>query len=84
MEADVMKELDELKTAVAHAEAKASRAEARADQAASVAMGAVESQKHIHAALEASHAQMGEMLAAQRKMVNLVEMLAKSVLTPDG
>ena len=77
-----MEELKVLKAAVAHAEARATQAQDRADHAASVALGAVESIKHFQSALEAGHSQMGEMLAAQRKMVGVVEMLARATLAP--
>lgn len=78
----MQEELKDLRTAVEHAEAKASRAEERADQAAAVAMSSLEGQKHFHAALEHAHAQMGEMLAAQKKMMGVVEVLAKAALAP--
>jgi hypothetical protein len=70
----------ELKVAIEHAEMKATRAEERSADAAAIALGAVESVRHFQNALESGHAQMGEMLVAQRKMVNIVELLAKSVL----
>jgi len=77
---DMTEELEVLRRSVAHAEEKASRAEERAESAASIALGAVESVRHFQNALEAGHAQMGEMLVAQRKMVSIVEMLARSVM----
>ncbi len=58
------------------------RAEAKADQAAEVAMGAVETIKHLQAAAEAAHAREGENLAAMRKMVNIVEALSRPLLGP--
>jgi hypothetical protein len=80
---EMLLELQKLRSAIQNTEAAAAsardaaaRAESRCDQAASVALGAVESMRHFQSALEAGHAQMGEMLAAQRKLVNIVSMLA--------
>lgn len=56
------------------------RAEAKADRAAEVALGAVETIKHFQAAAEHGHAKEGEQLAAMRKMVNIVESLSSAVL----
>lgn len=77
---DLQMQLDELRSHVKAAEATAHRAEDRAAQASSIALAAIENQRHAQTALEASHTQMGEMLAMTRKMTNLMETLASSVL----
>jgi len=61
-------------------EARVSRAEAKADRAAEIALGAVETIKHFQSAAEHSHAKEGEQLAAMRKMVSVVEVLSNAVL----
>jgi hypothetical protein len=81
LDADIMRELTDLKNHVVAVEARASHAEKRADDAASVALGAVETIKHFQKAAEHGHAQTGEILAATRKMVGVVETLAAAVLS---
>ena len=61
-------------------EARLDRAEAKADRAAEVALGAVETIKHFQSAAEHAHAKEGEQLAAMRKMVNMVETLSRHAL----
>ncbi len=61
-------------------EGRLDRAEAKADRASEVAMGAVETIKHFQTAAEHAHAKEGEQLAAMRKMVNMVETLSRHVL----
>jgi hypothetical protein len=56
------------------------QAEEKADKAAEVAMMAITVQRNLHSALEKSHEQMGEMLAASRAMARLTEALAQHVL----
>lgn len=61
-------------------EARVTRAENKADAAAEIALGSVETIKHFQTALEHGHAKESEVLAATRKMVNIVESLARQVL----
>jgi len=56
------------------------RAEQKADSAAQVALGSVETIKHMQSASEHQHAKEGDQLAAMRKMVNMVEAMAKQIL----
>ena len=81
---EVTHQIEELKKLVAASDVKASQAVVRADRAAEIALTAVETQKHFQAALEGSHTQMGEMLAATRKMTGLVETLARAALAHSG
>lgn len=62
-------------------EARVTSAEIKAERAAEVALGAVETIKHMQNAAEHSHAREGEQLAAMRKMVNVVESLSKQILS---
>jgi hypothetical protein len=71
---------DEIEQRVMAAEQRAAKAETKADKAAEVAVSSLETQKHLVNALEKSHAQMSEMLAAVKQMSGLASSLAHHVL----
>jgi len=56
-------------------------AESKAETAAQVALGAVETIRHMQSAAEHSHAKEAEQLSAMRKMVAMVESMAKVALS---
>jgi hypothetical protein len=52
----------------------------KADHAAEVALGAIETVKHQQSAAEHAHAQTAELLAAMRKLLAMTESLAQAAL----
>lgn len=66
--------------AIKKLEARVACAEAKAERAAEVALGAVETIKHMQKAAEHAHAREGEQLAAMRQMVSVVESLSHQIL----
>lgn len=71
---------EELAAKCGHLEATIARLElhmlsvvAKADHAAEVALGAIETIRHTQSALEHGHAQTGEMLSAMRRLIGMTE-----------
>lgn len=73
-------DLDDLRRDIIAAIAKADRAESRADDAAELALGMVESVKHFQGALEHGNRREADILAATRQLVSTVAAMSKKAL----